>query len=119
MREDPLARLELSNTSHWAVVKGLMGMTPRLLVLGGGGYNPWSVGRLWTGVWATLNGYEIPDRLPERARSVLAGLSWTRTPRLPEEYLIATLRDAPRPHEITETMRDRVRVLRERGKVWV
>ena len=119
VREDPLARLDLSNNSHWAVVQALMGMTPRLLVLGGGGYNPWSVGRLWTGVWATLNGIEIPERLPERARSVLAGLSWTRTPRLPEEYLIATLRDAPRPGGISDAVRDAVRVLRERSKVWV
>ncbi len=119
VREDPLARLDLSNNSHWAVVQALMGMTPRLLVLGGGGYNPWSVGRLWTGVWATLNGIEIPERLPERARSVLAGLSWTRTPRLPEEYLIATLRDAPRPGGISDAVLDAVRVLRERSKVWV
>lgn len=119
VREDPLARLDLSNNSHWAAVCALMDLAPRLLVLGGGGYNPWSVGRLWTGVWATLNGIEIPDRLPERARAVLAGLSWTRTPRQPEEYLIATLRDAPRPGAINEELRYRVRVLRERGKVWV
>ena len=119
VREDPLARLDLSNNSHWAVLRALMGMAPRLLVLGGGGYNPWSVGRLWTGVWATLNGIEIPDRLPERARAVLAGLSWTRTPRLPDEYLVATLRDTPRPGEITDAVRSRVHVLRERGKVWV
>ncbi|WP_135506599.1 acetoin utilization protein AcuC [Roseovarius aestuariivivens] len=119
VREDPLARLELSNNAHWSVVRALMGITPRLLVLGGGGYNPWSVGRLWTGVWATLNGFEIPDRLPERARAVLAGLSWTRTPRLPEDDLIETLRDAPRPGEISPEIRDRVRLLRARQKVWV
>lgn len=117
--EDPLARLDLSNNSHWAVVRALMGMAPRLLVLGGGGYNPWTVGRLWSGVWATLNGHEIPDRLPEPARAVLTELSWTRTPRLPQEYLISTLRDEQRPGEITEALRDRVRALRERGKVWV
>ncbi|MCR9147679.1 MAG: acetoin utilization protein AcuC [Rhodobacteraceae bacterium] len=119
VREDPLARLDLSNNSHWAVVRALMDLAPRLLVLGGGGYNPWSVGRLWTGVWATLNGIEIPDRLPERGRAVLAGLGWTRTPRLPEDYLIAALRDAPRPGEITADLRQRVRVLHARGKGWV
>jgi len=60
--EDPLARLALSNNAHWSVVTALKQMAPRLLVLGGGGYNPWTVGRLWSGVWATLNGLEIPDR---------------------------------------------------------
>ena len=29
------------------VVRALMGLAPRLIVLGGGGYNPWSVGRCW------------------------------------------------------------------------
>jgi hypothetical protein len=61
------------------VLRGLMALgCPRLLVLGGGGYNPWSVGRLWTGVWATLNGIEIPDRLPKEGEEVLRALRWDR-----------------------------------------
>ena len=31
------------------VLRALMRLAPRLLLLGGGGYNPWSVGRLWDG----------------------------------------------------------------------
>ncbi|MBK5926244.1 acetoin utilization protein AcuC, partial [Rhodobaculum claviforme] len=46
--EDPLSRLALSNNAHRAVVAGLRPLAPRLIVLGGGGYNPWSVARLWT-----------------------------------------------------------------------
>ena len=83
-----------------------MGMAPRLLVLGGGGYNPWSVGRLWAGVWATLNGLEIPERVPEAAEAVLRGLSWRRRARgAPEPHLFTTLRDAPRPGEIDDQLR--------------
>ena len=78
VEEDPLARLSLSNNAHWAMVKALMGMAPGLMVLGGGGYNPWTVGRLWTGVWATLNGYDIPEQLPQPAQAVLGALNWTR-----------------------------------------
>ena len=74
MEEDPLSRLSLSNNAHWAVVAALRPLAPRLLVLGGGGYNPWSVGRLWTGIWAVLAGHEIPDRLPAEAEAVLRGL---------------------------------------------
>ncbi|MEO1140452.1 MAG: acetoin utilization protein AcuC [Pseudomonadota bacterium] len=117
--EDPLARLALSNNSHWRVVAALMVMTPRLLVLGGGGYNPWSVGRLWTGVWATLNGHEIPDRLPERARAVLTALSWTRQRGERAEYLVETIRDAPRNGAIRDEVRNRVKALRARQRVWV
>jgi len=66
--------LSLTNNAHWDVLRALMGMAPRLLVLGGGGYNPWSVGRLWTGVWGILNGHAIPDALPPAAEEVLRGL---------------------------------------------
>ncbi len=117
--EDPLARLALSNNAHWQVVAALKAMAPRLLVLGGGGYNPWTVGRLWSGVWATLNGHEIPDRLPERARSVLAALSWTRQRGARPDHLVDTLRDAPRPGPVADEIRRRVQVLRARRRVWV
>ena len=76
VEEDPLSRLALSNNAHWDVVSALMGRAPRLLVLGGGGYNPWSVGRLWTGVWGTLNGKIIPDTLSPEAEAVLRALTW-------------------------------------------
>ena len=98
--EDPLSRLCLSNNAHWAIVAALMALgCPRLLVLGGGGYNPWSVGRLWTGVWATLNGYAIPDRLPHDAEAVLRDLRWDRATggRNPPAAWFTTLRDDPRP----------------------
>lgn len=115
--EDPLSRLALSNNAHWAVVRALMDLAPpRLLVLGGGGYNPWSVGRLWTGVWATLNGHDIPDRLPPGAEAVLRALIWERASagRNPPEHWFTTLRDAPRDGPIREAVRDRLTVLRSR-----
>ena len=114
VQEDPLARLALSNNSHWRCVRALMEMAPRLLVLGGGGYNPWTVGRLWAGVWATLNGFEIPDRLPEKARAVLSVLSWTRQRGAVPDYLLETLRDEPREGPVRDEIRDRVHVLQER-----
>ena len=115
--EDPLSRLALSNNAHWAVVRALMDLAPpRLLVLGGGGYNPWSVGRLWTGVWATLNGHDIPDRLPPGAEAVLRALVWERASagRNPPGHWFTTLRDAPRDGPIREAVRDRLTVLRAR-----
>ena len=95
--EDPLARLELSNRAHFELVARIQDMTPRLLVLGGGGYNPWSVGRLWSGVWAVLSGQEIPERLPPEAQEVLRALKWGRQRGPVPDYLTETLRDTPRP----------------------
>jgi acetoin utilization protein AcuC len=98
LEEDPLSRLSLSNNAHWGVVRALMGAAPRFVVLGGGGYNPWSVGRCWAGVWGTLNGHAIPERLPPAAEAVLRGLSWERSAgRSPPEHWFTTLRDQPRP----------------------
>jgi len=113
LEEDPLSRLALSNNAHWQVVRAVMTLAPRLIVLGGGGYNPWSVGRCWAGVWATLNGLAIPERLPAAAEAVLRGLAWSRAAgRNPPEHWFTTLRDTPRPGPVREAVRDAaVRVL--------
>ena len=97
LTEDPLSRLSLSNNAHFAVVAALKAVSPRLLVLGGGGYNPWSVGRCWAGVWATLAGHPVPGVLPPAAEAILRGLSWGGGGRaLPGEAMLTTLRDPPR-----------------------
>ena len=116
VEEDPLAHLSLSNNAHWAVVDALKPLSSRFLVLGGGGYNPWSVGRLWTGVWAVMNGFEIPDVLPDAAEAVLRDLDFkgNRRGRNPPEHWFTTLRDPPRWGTVRADVRDRVTALRKR-----
>jgi acetoin utilization protein AcuC len=113
VEEDPLSRLSLSNNAHWGIVAALAPMAPRYLVLGGGGYNPWTVGRLWAGVWATLIGAEIPDRLPPEAEAVLRALTWARRG-LPDARLLVTLRDAPREGPVRPEVRERLAALARR-----
>ncbi len=113
--EDPLSRLALSNSAHWAVVAALREIAPRYLVLGGGGYNPWSVGRCWAGVWATLAGQAIPDVLPDAAQSVLRALSWGGGARSgPTEALLTTLRDPAREGPVRAEVADSIAVLAAR-----
>ncbi|WP_232829360.1 acetoin utilization protein AcuC [Tropicimonas sp. IMCC34043] len=119
VEEDPLARLSLSNNAHWSIVAALRPLAPRYLVLGGGGYNPWSVGRLWTGVWGVLAGQELPDRLSPEAEAVLRALVWegARQGRQPPEHWFTTLRDAPREGPVRPEIRERVaHLMRRRGR---
>jgi len=117
VEEDPLSRLALSNNAHFDILRGIMALgCPRLLVLGGGGYNPWSVGRLWTGIWATLNGHDIPDRLPPEGEAVLRALHWdkARAGRTPPAHWFTTIRDTPRLGPVRPELARRLAHLRER-----
>ncbi len=106
LEEDPLASLALSNNAHWAVVGALARAAPRFILLGGGGYNPWSVARCWAGAWATLNGWDIPERLPPDAEAVLRALSLNRAAgRNPPGHLFTTIRDAPREGVVRDEVR--------------
>jgi acetoin utilization protein AcuC len=97
LEEDPLAKLSLSNNAHWSVARAARDLSPRLVVLGGGGYNPWTVGRCWAGIWANLNDVPIPDRLPPAAEAVLRELRFDRAAgRNPPAHWFTTLRDPPR-----------------------
>ena len=113
--EDPLSRLALSNRAYLEALRALLPLSPRVLVLGGGGYNPWSVGRLWTAIWGLLSGQELPERLTAAAQSVLANLSWGGGGRpLPEPQLLTTLIDTPREGHVRVEIRERLALLAQR-----
>ncbi len=98
LADDPQSRLELSNRALWRAIDRLRHLAPRVIVLGGGGYNPWSVARCWAGVWATLSGADVEAPLPDAAERVLRDLAWNHSRgRNPPEHWFTTLADAPRP----------------------
>ncbi|MGE0725706.1 MAG: acetoin utilization protein AcuC [Alphaproteobacteria bacterium] len=96
LADDPQSGLALSNRALWDAVRALLALSPRAIVLGGGGYNPWSVARAWAGIWATINGSDIPGRLPPAAETVLRGLAWNHSRgRNPPAHWFTTLADPP------------------------
>jgi acetoin utilization protein AcuC len=102
---DPLSRMMLSNVALWRAVESL-GEAPRpTVILGGGGYNPWTVARYWAGLWATIHGDEIPARLPEAATAYLGELECDL---VDEEDVdtawLTTMADTPYPGEIREAV---------------
>jgi acetoin utilization protein AcuC len=50
--------------------------TPRLLVIGGGGYHPLALARCWTGVWGVLSGRCLPGAIPHAGRDLLRAVEW-------------------------------------------
>lgn len=94
---DPLSSMALSNVALWSAVERLTAHAPAVVVLGGGGYNPWTVARYWTGLWGRLSGRNIPATLPQAAREILLRL---RCDLIEEEDVrpewFTTLADSPR-----------------------
>ena len=106
LADDPMMELALSNRAHVGVVKALIGAAPRLLVLGGGGYNPWSVARCWAGIWAVLNDIKEPERLPKAGEAVLRDFTQHWSPgHEPPEHWFTTLADEPRTGKIREAVK--------------
>ncbi len=106
LADDPMTKLALSNQALWAALANVMGLAPRLLLLGGGGYNPWAVGRCWAGFWAVLNRLPVPDRLPPAAEVLMREVQWRhRLGRQPPERWLQTLADPPNPGPVRPEVR--------------
>ena len=71
---DPLSKMELSNVVLWDAVDRLVGTGLPTVILGGGGYNPWTVTRYWAGMWGRISGREFPERLPDAAIDYLSAM---------------------------------------------
>src|SRR5204863_213958 len=63
-RTDPLTHLAFDVQGFTRAVARIAELAPRLVCLGGGGYDLPNVARAWTAAWAVLNGVELPAELP-------------------------------------------------------
>ena len=74
LKGDPLSSLALSNIALLDAVMRLTTLAPATVVLGGGGYNPWTVARFWTALWGRIAGHRMPARLPPASEALLRAL---------------------------------------------
>jgi acetoin utilization protein AcuC len=63
-RTDPLTHLSLTVQGFTCAVRRLLPLAPRIVALGGGGYDLTNVARAWTAAWAAMNDMELPEALP-------------------------------------------------------
>ena len=68
-RTDPLTHLALDVQGFARAVARIAELSPKLICLGGGGYDVQNVARGWTAAWAVLNGVALPDALPSAFRA--------------------------------------------------
>ncbi|MDH5617161.1 MAG: acetoin utilization protein AcuC [Gammaproteobacteria bacterium] len=71
---DPLSQMALSNVTLWEAVDRVIAKGLPTVILGGGGYNPWTVTRYWAGMWGRISGQTFPDRLPVEATEYLRAM---------------------------------------------
>ena len=105
LEDDPMSRLSLSNQVLWKILTMLLEQSQRVILTGGGGYNPWTVSRLWTGFWALMSGRPIPENISREAVSLLKSLSWQRQT-MPKERLLNSILDIPREGRLRNELRD-------------
>jgi len=79
-RTDPLTHLALDVQGFARALARILTLAPRVLALGGGGYDLENVARAWTVAWALLNDVELPSELPpaflEQARGFRSRSLW-------------------------------------------
>ncbi len=76
---DSMSHLSLTNNIYAEVIQGVRQYAPKMLMLGGGGYNPRNVARDWTLAWALLHNAEPEGdyfgQMGGRAADVIEGSS--------------------------------------------
>ncbi|TFG14633.1 acetoin utilization protein AcuC [Candidatus Thorarchaeota archaeon] len=82
---DPLAHLSYSSHGYERVISKLRNMAADIcslgwLAVGGGGYDPVNVARLWSLFLAVMLDEDIPQRLPEEFKTLCNDAGYTRFP---------------------------------------
>ena len=80
---DPLAHLQLTTNAYASLLQRMLSLAPRVVALGGGGYDLGAVARVWAMEFGLMSGVQWPDAIPETYR---------------EQHGLELLRDPEPPH---------------------
>ena len=103
---DPLSHMKLSNVALWDAVMQFVELGKPAVVLGGGGYNPWTVTRYWAGLWGRIAGKEIPARLDTEACAFMSRMECDLIDEEDiEDQWLTTVADTPYPGPVRDEIR--------------
>ena len=113
---DPLSKMALSNVALWDAVDRLTEKGLPTVILGGGGYNPWTVTRYWAGMWGRISGQPFPERLPAAATEYLRAMECDLIDEDEvDEAWLTILADSPYPGPIRDEIRSLAMQLKDPG----
>jgi acetoin utilization protein AcuC len=87
---DPLSHLSLTNNSYAEATKVIEAISPRCVVLGGGGYHLNSVTRAWCLAWAVMNGVEPQDEYAGTIGGMMLGTEYVEGGGLRDRHAYTT-----------------------------
>ncbi len=79
--DDHMSKLCLTNNSMRYTIKKFKGLLKKIIVLGGGGYNPWVTLRAWIYNLATLANENSKLSLNSEAKNFLKNITWKNNPK--------------------------------------
>ena len=78
---DPQSRISLSNNAYWKAIKDILLLCENVIILGGGGYNPYLTAKAWAGNWVLLNDRSdlLNSDMTDECSNLLASLKWNNS----------------------------------------
>ena len=75
---DPQSRIRLTNNAYWKAVRDVQSLSENVIILGGGGYNPYLTAKAWAGNWVLINDKEeyLDQEMNPQCYELLKSLSW-------------------------------------------
>ncbi|MDH4208580.1 MAG: acetoin utilization protein AcuC, partial [Anaerolineae bacterium] len=87
---DPLSHLSLTNNAYAEVVKVIEAISPKCVVLGGGGYHMNGVTRAWCLAWSVMNGIEPQDEYAGTIGGMMLGTEYVEGGGLRDRHAYTT-----------------------------
>ena len=107
---DPLSTMSLSNVALWDAVERILALDVPAVIVGGGGYNPWTVTRYWTGLWGRITDQPFPDSLPTDAVQLLRDMECDLVDEEDiDEAWFASMADSPYPGPVRDSIKSLAR----------